>query len=555
MKHFLLVALILLSTLFSSLLHSEDITAAPSKPNILIILADDMGYSDLGCFGSEIQTPNLDKLAMNGVRFSNFYNMSRCCPSRASILTGLYSHQAGVGNMTKDLGLPAYQGYLNNNCVTIAEALKSAGYFTAMCGKWHVGGEDFKVTPPKRGFDRSLAAVHGGFYWQSKSKDGKEGTWWLDGKNIPNDSPELPKDWYSTDVIADYGIKYIKEAVSQKKPFFMYMAHTAPHFPLSAPTAEVEKYKGKYMAGWDRLREERYKKQLALGIVDPSWALSALPKGQPKLEDVKPWDSLTAQEKERSDEIMAIYAACTDRMDQAIGRVVAELESQNILDNTLIMFLSDNGAEKGGGTYGKLADKKESEGRSAVAMQGQAWATLSNTPFRYYKCMEHEGGISTSFIAHWPKGITKKGSISREPAHLIDLMPTCVEVAGAKYPEEFNGNKITPMEGKSIVPVFSGGSVGHDLLYFEHSGNRAIRMGDWKMVEERGGPMELYNITSDRSELNNLASKHPEILKDLTAKWEAWAKRTGASPTPKEEGTKAEKKAAKKGHSEESGSE
>lgn len=500
-------------------------TAAPvAPPNIIVILADDMGFSDLGCYGSEIETPNLDRLAGGGLRFTQFYNASRCCPSRASLLTGLYAHQAGVGNMIADAGLPGYQGRLNDRCVTIAEVLKGRGYATIMAGKWHVGGEDFSVPPWKRGFETSLSAKAGGFYYGKKAE---YGPLWLNGRNLANQSPELPKDWYTTDLFTDFGIREIQKAVAAKRPFFFYLAHTAPHFPLQAPVADVAKYRGKYKVGWEKLREQRYQRQLESGLMDRSWPLSPLPKGQPKTDDLPAWESLSEADKDQCDQIMALYAACVDRLDQSVGRLTRELELLGALDNTLILFLSDNGGSGEGSILGKL--KTTQNGPSAFC--GQAWATLQNTPFRYYKHFEHEGGIATPLIAHWPRGISKPG-FCREPAHIIDLMVTCVEASGARYPSEFNGQKILPTEGRSLLPAFGGGAIGRRELFWEHNGQAAVREGDWKLVCVKNGPWELYNVAEDRTELKNLAGKEPGRVKTLEAKWEAWAKRAGVFPKP-----------------------
>jgi arylsulfatase len=500
----------------------------PNKPNIIVILADDMGFSDLGCFGSEIQTPNLDKLAANGMRFTQFYNVSRCCPSRASILTGLYPHQAGMGHMAgTDWGLPAYEGYLNESCVTLAEVLKSAGYDTFQCGKWHVGSVPTHEVPWFRGFDHSLTSIVGGVYYPPRAP------WFLDGRKLRNDDPALPKDWYSTDLITDFAMKFIDKAAGDKKPFFLYLAHNAPHFPLQAPAPDIAKYRGKYLAGWDQLRARRYQWQIDHGIIDSSWPLSPLPeeKTNTLIEKVAPWDSLTATEKDRFDQIMSIYAACVDHLDQSVGRLVEHLKATGQLDNTLILFLSDNGGNVEAGPDGRMKGANPG-GPGSVVFCGESWATLENTPFRFYKHFEHEGGISSPFIAYWPKGITNNGSLCKEPAHIIDIMATCVDVSGAKYPTEYKGHKILPMEGKSIVPAFTGKAIGHKQLCWEHEGNAAILEGDWKLVRLRGYPWELYNLAKDRTELHDLAASEPDRVKDLEAKWNVWAKRIGALPKP-----------------------
>jgi len=503
--------------------------SAKQPPNILVILVDDMGFSDLGCYGSEINTPNIDALAADGLRFTQFYNGARCCPTRASLLTGLYAHQTGLGQtIARDKKVPGYRGYLNDECVTIADVLRGAGYFTAMAGKWHVG-DHAGVVPWKRGFDRSLN-VNGanGFY----HLDGGRPRLVLNGKPLANDDPFLPKNWYTTDVFTDYGIQCINEALAAKKPFFLYLAYNAPHTPIQAPEEDIAKYRGKYKAGWDKLREQRYEKQIDLGIVDKTWPLS------PRPDDIKAWDSLTPAEQDRFDHIMAIYAACVDHMDQAVGRLVADLRQRGVLDNTLILFLSDNGAEsashsnKNHDPDGTLDGNSPGDSKSIV-YQGASWAMLSDTPFRYYKRFDHEGGISTPLIVHWPAGFTAKGELRQQPGHIVDLMATCVDVANAKYPTEFNGNPIPPMEGRSLLPAFINQPIERDGLFWEHEGNAAIRVGNWKLVRvDDDGPWELYDVKTDRSELHDLASQKPELAKELAGKWEAWALRVHAKPYP-----------------------
>ena len=518
----------------------------PAKPNIIVILADDMGFSDIGCYGSEISTPNLDALAANGLRFTQFYNGTRCCPTRAALLTGLYAHQTGLGNtIASDKKVPGYRGFLNDECVTIADVLRSAGYFTAMSGKWHIG-DTAGVFPWTRGFDRSLnVSGAAGFY----HLDGPKPRLVLNGKSLANDDPFLPKDWYTTDVFTDYGLTCINEALATNKPFFLYLAYNAPHSPVQAPAADIARYRGKYKAGWDKLREQRYEKQIRLGIVDKTWPLS------PRPDDIKAWDSLTPAEQDRFDHIMAIYAACVDRMDQAVGRLVAGLRQRGVLDNTLILFLSDNGAEHASNSDKNHDPNGSLEGDSpgdanSVVYQGASWATVSDTPFRLYKRFVHEGGISTPLIAHWPAGIATKGELRTQPGHVIDIMTTCVAVSGANYPAEFNGKPIPPMEGQSLLPAFANKPTERDTLYWEHEGNAAVRTGDWKLVRcGREGPWELYDLKTDRTELNNLALKNPERAKELAAKWGDWAVRANVLPYPDQQtsGRKKNKKAASKG--------
>jgi len=496
---------------------------AAAKPNIIVILVDDMGYSDLGCYGSEIPTPNLDALAKDGLRFTQFYNTSRCCPSRAAILTGLYSHEAGVGRMTEDLGLPGYVGHLNDNCVTMAQVLHSSGCFTAFTGKWHVGSGS-GAAPWERGFDHSLSGFAGGFYYA-----GRNANLALDGKRIAPDDPLLPKDWYSTDLWTEQGLKYIDEAASAKKPFFLYLAYNAPHFPLQAPAEDIAKFRhGIYTNGWDKLREARYERQKAMGLIDPAWALS------PRLKEVKAWDTLTTQERDRFDQIMSIYAACVWHMDKEVGVLVKSLQQRGLLDNTLIMFLSDNGGNAEAGPNGTLKGANPG-GPGSTVFCGQSWATLENTPFRLYKHFEQEGGISSPLIVHWPAGIAAKNEFRTGPGHIVDIMATVVDVTGAAYPKEFNGHAIAPMEGRSLKPAFATQSPQtRDAIFWEHEGNAAVRDGDWKLVRrDFDGAWELFDLKADRTELHDLAAAQPEKARELLAKWESWAKRTHVLPAPK----------------------
>ncbi|MGN6547409.1 MAG: arylsulfatase [Aureliella sp.] len=504
--------------------------ADSAKPNIIVILVDDMGFSDIGCYGSEIPTPNLDALAQNGVRFTQFYNTGRCCPTRATLLTGLYAHQTGIGHMNDDRGAPGYRGRLNDHCLTFGEVLKPAGYFTAMTGKWHVG-QEFGVSPWKRGFDRSLNAAAGGFYYGESPR----AKLFLNGEPIANDDPRLPKDWYSTDLWTEYGLKFIDEAREAKKPFFLYLAHNAPHFPLQAPADAIEKFRGKYKAGWDKLRQQRHARQIEMGIVDKSW------KASPRPEEIQAWDDVSADEQERFDHLMAAYAACVYRMDKAIGDLVSGLKDRGELDNTLILFMSDNGGNAESGPKGRT----EGDPTKAASQWfcGESWAFLENTPFRRYKHFNHEGGIATPLIVHWPAGlnqdaagrkVAEPGSLVHQPTHLIDIMATCADAGGAKYPATYNGHEILPLEGRSIMPALKGQTIERDALYWEHEGNAAIRVGDWKLVRlGRKGAWELYNLKDDRTELHDLAAQQPERVKELAAKWSAWADRAHVRPLPK----------------------
>ncbi len=503
--------------------------ATPAKPNIVVILVDDMGWSDLGCYGGEIPTPNIDALAKNGVRFTQFYNTGRCCPTRASLLTGLYPHQAGMGHMTTPrvdaagAMLPGYTGQLNDRNVTMAEVLREAGYFTAMTGKWHVG-QSLGTTPWGRGFDRSLNAAAGGFYFPESGK----AKLFLNGRDVgPGGQGGVPKEWYSTDLWTDYGLRFIDEARAAKKPFFLYLAHNAPHFPLQAPAAEIARFRGKFMAGWDQLRLERYARQLSAGLIDKSWPMSPRPEGVPA------WSSLTREQQERYDHIMAIFAAALSHVDTAVGRLVAGLRERGELENTLILFLADNGGNAESGIPGRLNGTQPGDAQSNVFV-GECWAALENTPFRRYKHYNHEGGISTPLIAHWPAAIpvARRGALETQPGHLVDLMATCVDLASAHYPATYAGKNIQPMEGVSLRPALTGAALGRTApLFFEHEGNAAIRYDDWKLVRlGSNGPWELYNLKTDRTEQRNLASAEPARVAELSALWEAWARRANVLP-------------------------
>jgi arylsulfatase len=497
------------------------------RPNLVVVLVDDMGWADLGCYGSEIPTPNLDSLAKNGLRFTQFYNTGRCCPTRAALLTGLYSHQAGVGHMTaphrnaEGAVLEGYAGKLNDRCVTLGEVLGGAGYFTAMCGKWHVGAQ--AAAPWERGFQRSLSAAAGGFYFHNSPRAALS----LNGTPIGHGGTNgVPAEWYSADLWTDFGLKFIDEARQAGKPFFLYLAHNAPHFPLQAPPEDIARFRGKYKNGWDKLRETRHAKQKELGLVDPAWPMA------PRPEPVKAWNDLSDSEKDRFDHIMAIYAACVSRMDRAMGTLTEGLRRRGVLDNTLILFLSDNGGNAESGPNGRLEGDTPGNALSTVFC-GESWAWMQNTPFRLYKHYNHEGGISTSLIAHWPAGISAKGELRKQPGHLVDIMATLVDVSGAKYPTEFQGRSIEPMEGRSLAPAFANKDIQRDAIYWEHEGNAAIRKGDWKLVRRGGkGPWELYHLLKDRTEQQNLATAEPAKVKELAAAWETWAKRARVLPGP-----------------------
>ncbi|NWK55258.1 arylsulfatase [Verrucomicrobiaceae bacterium N1E253] len=512
---------------FALLMDSTMASVLPKtdQPNIIIIMTDDMGFSDLGCYGSEIKTPHLDTLAHKGIRFTRFYNTGRCCPTRASLLTGLYQHQAGVGNMTNDAGpsKPGYRGRLMERCVTIAEVLGQGGYRTIQTGKWHVGDKKKEWLPSGRGFDRNYSCPQGGGFYFRPSAFKKERHVVRGNEVLYNKQKDPPEGWYATDAWTDEGLKYVREAVEEKKPFLWYLAHNAPHYPLKAKPEDIAKYRGKYKIGWDAIRQQRYEKLIKLGIIDPKWKLSTREKGIPA------WDSLSEKQKDEQDLRMATYAAMIDCVDQNVGKIVATLKQLEVYENTLILFLHDNGGCAEGGTMGRNTGKGICGTAESFALYGACWANVSDTPFRKYKKFIHEGGISSPLIAHWPKGINAKlnGKLTSEPTHLIDLMATCVDLSGSSYPESFKGNEIIPMEGVSLNPIFQGKQFKRNApLFFEHVGNRGIRYGKWKLVAVKGKPWELYDMQADRTERNNMAKELPEKVKELTNLYKAWAERS-----------------------------
>ncbi len=404
----------------------------PTRPNIVIFLVDDMGWADIGCYGSEIPTPHIDALAKEGVRFTQFYNTARCSPTRASLMTGLYPHQAGMGHLDNVVhpGTKGTQGRLRDDCVTIAEVLKDSGYFTAMTGKWHLG-QQHGTTPWGRGFMRSLNSPAGGIYFP---KQKRRPDLFLNGEKHRKDDPMFGKSWYSVGLWTDWGLKFADEAIDAKQPFFLYVAQCAPHFPLMAPQRTIDKYRGKYKEGWDKLRKARHQRQIKMGLVDPTWPLI------PRPEEVPAWDSLSEKEQDRFDHMMAIYAAMIDRIDFNVGKLVAHLKERGVLDNTLILFLSDNGGNAESGPMGRYKGKRPG-GPASTVFLGQSWATLANTPFRRYKHFTHEGGISTPLIAHWPAGIPKErnGVLEPQPGHVVDVMATAVDVAGESIRQSIRG--------------------------------------------------------------------------------------------------------------------
>jgi len=504
-------------------------TGAP--PNIIIIMTDDMGFSDLGCYGSEIKTPNLDTLAQEGLRFTHFYNTSRCCPTRASLLTGLYSHQAGIGDMLNDEGPgnPGYRGRLMERCVTIGEVLGQAGYRTIQTGKWHVGDQQQDWWPPGRGFDRFYGCPQGGGFYFRPSSFSKQRYVVRGTEILYNQQTDPPEGWYATDAWTDEGLEYIREAVEEEKPFLWYLAYNAPHYPLQAKPEDIARYRGQYMIGWDEIRRQRYEKLIDLGIIDPDWDLSSRESGIPA------WSTLSEAEKDKQDLRMATYAAMIDCIDQNVGKIVTTLQQLEVYENTLILFLHDNGGCPEGGTLGKNSGDGVCGTAESFALYGACWANASDTPFRKYKKFIHEGGIASPLIAHWPNGIKAEldGTLVTEPAHTIDLMATCVDLAGTSYPETFEGNGIIPMEGVSLNPLFQGEPFTRDApLFFEHEGNRGVRRGKWKLVAVDGKAWELYDMQADRTELNNLAAEHPEEVAELSALYDEWAVRAFVTTSP-----------------------
>jgi arylsulfatase len=516
---------------------------ARRRPNILLVLADDMGFSDIGCYGGEIDTPNLDRLASDGVRFSQFYNAGRCSPSRASLLTGLHPHQTGIGVLTKDdTARGGYPGSLNRACVTIPEVLKQAGYATCMSGKWHLASNVARPNdawPTRRGFDEFFGTLQGSCsYFQPGSLTRGE----------TNVEAEAAGDFYYTDAITDHACAFIQRAGYGTNPFFLYVAYTAPHWPLHARQEDIAKYRGRFDAGWDVLRERRIGRLHASGVLTESAALSARDPTQPAWSD--------AEDKAWQLRRMEVYAAQIDRMDQGIGRIVASLAARNQLEDTLIVFHSDNGAcaeplplvgdadtfKKSRPYLQRLRPRHGRELRvgnepsivpgddDTFASYGRAWANLSSTPFRFYKRWTHEGGVATPLIVHWPGGGLADGSIVRDPLQLTDVMPTLLEAAGVAYPARDKQCDVAPCEGRSFLPALRGVPLPEACLYWEHTGNAAIRCGRWKLVSEYPSGWELYDMESDRSETRNLAATHPERVRWLAEDWQQWARRTGVIP-------------------------
>ena len=476
-----------------------------NRPNIVLIMADDMGFSDIGCYGGEIRTPHLDQLARDGLRFTQFYNNAKCTTTRASLITGLYPRRKGP--------------LLKNNMVTIAEVLRSAGYSTALSGKWHLGSNPPR-RPSDRGFEKYFGLLDGccNFFDPSipdpKFKGGRVRVVKHDDRRITS----FPDDFYMTDAISDYAVEMIEGFSKRNRPFFLHVCYTAPHYPLHAKPQDIARYKGKYLIGWDELRKRRHRRQIEMGLIDAKWTLPG------RDREVRPWTDET--NKQWQDLRMAVYAAMIDSMDQGIGRIVKELTQTGAADNTLVMFLSDNGgcAEQPGGENTNFIPGP----KQFYTTCGPGWAYAQDTPFRRFKSWVHEGGISTPLIVRWP-AVVKPNTITRQVGHIIDMLPTCLDVAGAEYPAEFHDTKLLHVEGISLKPIFAGESrKGHQTLSWEWAGNRAVREGDWKLCWDRKiKKWELYELGSDRTEMNDLAGQHPQKADTLSEKWYAWAQATG----------------------------
>ncbi|WP_121355226.1 arylsulfatase [Flavisolibacter nicotianae] len=556
------LVLLLFGHLVSNAQKTKNATAKDKRPNIVVILADDLGYSDIGCYGGEIATPNLDALAASGLRFRRFYNTSRCCPTRASLLTGVYNHNAGIGEMTTDRNLPGYRGFLTPNTVTIAEVLKEAGYHSGMVGKWHVSNtieqkdpqaqlrwlnhqeehpffSPVEQYPTSRGFEKYYGNIWGvvDFFDPFSLVNGTEPV-----KNVP-------ANYYHTNAINDSAVAYIRDFSKDDKPFFLYVAETAPHWPLHALPEDIKKYENTYKVGWDAIREARYKKMQQLGLIDPAKApLSPRMAADLKWEDNpdKDWDARA----------MAVHAAMIDRMDQGIGRIIRALKETGELDNTLVLFLSDNGASpENAMQYGTGFDRpSETRAGQKIAYPlkkgvlpgpettfssiGPRWANVANTPYQYAKAESYEGGIRTPLIASWPAGIRlPKGSFSNRTGHVMDFMATFVELAGARYPSSYKGNAIKPMQGSSLVPAFrSVKATGHTVLFNEHFGARYVRYDGWKLVSRNREPWHLFRIDDDETELNDLAKQHPDVVQKLEKMWQDWTKENQVVPKQPDKG-------------------
>lgn len=511
-------------------------------PDIVVVLADDMGYSDLGWFGGDIRTPRLDALARAGTVFTQFYSSPRCSPSRASLLTGLHPHQAGIGILTGDERPEGYPGDLSEASHTIAELLRAAGYHTCLAGKWHLSSDlttPSSSWPNARGFDRAYGTIEGaGSYYAPFSLH-------QDGADASGQTRD--PGFYYTDAIAGAAVGFVQDhaAADPDRPMFLYLAFTAPHWPLHARPAEIGEYRGAFDDGWDVLRERRHAHLVDQGLVEPHQAPN------PRDTAVPPWED--TPDKGWQARRMEVYAAQVTAMDRAVGRVLDALEDAGRADNTLVLFLSDNGGCEEEVPPARLDDflrlamvpTATRDGRplrldrgpsvdpgpeDTFASYGREWANLSNAPFREYKHWVHEGGIATPLIVHWPQGLGARAAVVTSPAQLTDLLPTIVDIAAAEYPEWRDGHRVLPPEGTSLLPLLRGDEFEHGPLFWEHEGNAAVRRGRFKLVRVFGGPWQLYDIDADRAEQHDLAAQHPGLVADLAAEYDAWAARVGVIP-------------------------
>lgn len=517
-----------------------------SPPNVIIILADDMGYSDLGCYGGEINTPHLNSLAEDGIRFTQFYNAARCCPTRASLMTGLYPHAAGMGGMTppkwepRSSYGPSYQGYINKEAITIAEALKEADYQTAMVGKWHVGDMKEWQWPENRGFDWFYGIHH---YVDSYWKVTPECEIYHDGKLVvgvsetPKNELHPDKEFYTTDVFTDWALKYIDDAHQGENPLFLYVAYNSPHWPLEAPSEDISKYDGVYDEGWKTIRDKKFRKMKEMGIIPGITEISK--------EEFPQWESLSEEDQKNTIFRRQIYAAQVDRMDQNIGRIIQQLNKNGMLHNTLILFLSDNGCSDEGGMLGykfesnrinNYEDWRKQSVRSAS--QGQAWSNVSNTPFRKHKKFAYEGGIRTPLIVHWPDGIRNPGRLSDEPGHIVDIYATILEISKQHKKVRFKNDNSTLSQRISLLPVLKNKKPkSHSAIFSEHWESASVRVEDWKLVTaDYKDPTlwELFYMEKDPAETVNLRTKYPEKTKKLFKLFAAWAKEMHIQPEPSE---------------------
>ncbi len=506
----------------------------PIAPNILLVLADDLGFSDLGSYGGEIPTPHLDSLARDGLRMTRMYSMGRCCPSRATLLSGQYPHRVGLGHMVKDLGQPGYRGTLSTQASTIAQVLQPAGYRSFIAGKWHLGTPD----PTQYGFEE--------FYGTLTSAQ----TFWDPSHYLRLPAGRQPRayalgDFYGTEAVTDHALEFLDIArKSPDRPWFLYLAYHAPHFPLQARAEDIARHVQTYGAGWDRIRETRLARMKQLGIVPESTQLtprSFYTHWEEKIHAANPsWDSLPEDRRADLARRMAIYAAMVENMDRQLGRVFASLREQGEWDNTFILFLSDNGACAEWDPHGfdgksgpdnvlhRGAELERMGGPETYHSVGSGWANASNTPWRLYKHYAHEGGISTPCIVHWPKGLKRRGEIEHQPGHFIDILPTMMSLANV------SDSGPLPLPGVDLLPMLQGERQAPRAIYFEHEGHGALHEGRWKLVRERGSDWELYDSGYDRTELHNLASRRADMVRQLSAKWNAWAETQQVLPLPKD---------------------